>query len=380
MQNLPKLSDLQTILHLLDKDSDLYNSQAEVCALVAQLENNSYTVYSQDFGNMSWKDECDALGVPHEAMEVKIGFLVKEVKIDTSDIAKRFCLDNNLVRNYGDGRYYYDHPDNGINDMQIAHIEGDKLVYDINPIFQIGETFTLAGVYEDDGGTYESIETYTITGYDLSGCYGDGIAYLGADGSAWIMEDALIEQKAKFKVGDTFTVHFEHYAPGEVTTHTITRIDFSKQEFDEVVYWDENDSIYVSESHLIKQKEEQQPQVRTFFSITDVHGRLAVCGRFNASEDDMRSLAKESFPPVPDSFPSCYVGDGTIEVEAIGNHYSELDVEKAVFLARSAFCVQAVTVGKMVVNFLVDENILNDVISKKIQYTQELEYVISVAA
>jgi hypothetical protein len=257
MQTLPKLSHLQTILNFLDKDSDLYESQAQVCALVAQLENNSYTVYSQDFGNTSWKDECVALNVPPEAMEVKLALFVKEVKIDTSDMAKRFCLDNNLIRNYGDGRYYYDHPDNGINDMLIAHIKGDKLVYDISPIFSIGETFSLPYVeYEEDGVTQKTItETYTITGYDLSGCHSNGIVYLGDGGSAWIMEDALIAQKAKFKVGDTFTTQFDYYEKGEIVTHTIASIDFSREEADEVVYWD-NNSVYCTESELFRQKEE----------------------------------------------------------------------------------------------------------------------------
>lgn len=365
MQNLPKLSHLQEILHSLDKGSDLYESQAQVCALVAQLDNNSYTVYNQDFGNTSWKDECVALGVPHEAMEVKIGFLVKEVKIDTADIAKRFCLDNALIRSYGSDRYYYDHPDNGINDMQIAHIEGDKLVYDINPIFPIGETFTLPCVYEDDGGTYEAIETYTITGYDLSGCHAEGIVYLDDNGSAWIMENALIEQKAIAKIGDKFEVHFDYYETGELTEHTITRIDFSKTESDEVVYWDDKETAYITESELTKYK-----KASSHFTILDENNYCVVSGRYFAADDDVERVLRSS--------DEGYTGSGKFYIhnDDIGTYYRDRGLD-AEFLARSAFCVQAIPIGKESVTFLVHSDVLDGIMKNEITTTEQLEMLVS---
>lgn len=364
MQNLPKLSDLQTILHSLDKDSDLYESQAQVCALVSWLENNSYTIYSRDFGNMSWRDECDALGVPHEAMEVKLGLLVKEVKINTADIAKRFCLDNKLIKNYGDGRYYYDHPDNGINDMQIAHINGYKLVYDINPVFPIGETFTLACTFEDDGGTYESIETYTITGYDLSGCHADGIVYLGDNGSAWIMENALIEQKAIAKIGDKFEVHFDYYETGELTEHTITRIDFSKTESDEVVYWDDNAQVYITESELLKYK------ASTHFTIVDENQYCVVAGRYYPDNEDMERFLNEG--------DACFTGSGKFYIhnDDIGTFYRDRGFD-AEFLARSAFCVRAIPIGEAHTTFLVHTGVLDSILKNEITTTEQLETLVS---
>ncbi len=364
MQNLPKLSDLQTILHSLDKGSDLYESQAQVCALVAWLENNSYTIYSRDFGNMSWKDECDALGVPHEAMEVKLGLFVKEVKIDTADIAKRFCLDNKLIRSYGSDRYYYDNPDKGINDMQIAHIEGDKLVYDINPIFPIGETFTLPCTFEDDGGTYESIETHTITGYDLSGCFAKGTVYLGDGGSAWIMEDSLIEQKAIAKIGDKFEVHFDYYETGELTEHTITRIDFSKTESDEVVYWDDNAQVYITESELFKYK------ASTHFTIVDENQYCVVAGRYYPDNEDMERFLNEG--------DACFTGSGKfyIQNDDIGTFYRDRGFD-AEFLARSAFCVRAIPIGEAHATFLVHTGVLDSILKNEITTTEQLETLVS---
>lgn len=364
MQNLPKLSNLQTILNFLDKDSDLYESQAQVCALVAQLENNSYTVYSHDFGNTSWKDECVALNVPPEAMEVKLALFVKEVKIDTFDMAKRFCLDNTLIRNYGDGRYYYDHPDNGINDMQIAHIKGDKLVYDINPIFSIGETFELPCVYEDDGGTYTSIETYTITEYDLSGCHSNGIVYLGDGGSAWIPENALMEQKAIAKIGDKFEVHFDYYETGELTEHTITRIDFSKTESDEVLYCDDNAQVYIAESELFKYK------ASTHFTIVDENQYCVVSGRYYPDDEDVERFLNEG--------DACFTGGGKfyIQNDDIGTFYRDrgFDVE---FLARSAFCVRAIPIGETSTTFLVHTDILDSILKNEITTTEQLEMLVS---
>lgn len=57
----------------------------------------------------------------------------------------------------------------------------------------------------------------------------------------------------KFKIGDTFTVHFAYYEEGEVTTHTIVNIDTSFTEANEIVYWD-NSYVYICESELEKQK------------------------------------------------------------------------------------------------------------------------------
>lgn len=57
----------------------------------------------------------------------------------------------------------------------------------------------------------------------------------------------------KFKIGDTFTVHFAYYAKDEVTTHTIVDIDTSFTEANEIVYWD-NSYVYICESQLEKQK------------------------------------------------------------------------------------------------------------------------------
>jgi hypothetical protein len=366
MQNLPKLSDLQTILHFLDKDSDLYNSQAEVCALVAQLENNSYTVYSQDFGNMSWKDECDALGVPHEAMEVKITFLVKEVKLDTSDIAKRFCLDNTRIDTFNDGCVYWDNPDNDHAYLKIAHIEGDKLVYDINPIFPIGETFALPYVeYEDDGITHKTItETYTITGYDLSGCHADGIVYLGDNGSAWITEDALIGQRAKFKIGDKFEVHFDYYETGELTEHTITRIDFTKTESDEVLYCDDNTQVYITESELFKYK------ASTHFTIVDENQYCVVAGRYYPDNEDMERFLNEG--------DACFTGSGKfyIQNDDIGTFYRDRGFD-AEFLARSAFCVRAIPIGEAHTTFLVHTGVLDSILKNEIATTEQLETLVS---
>lgn len=360
------LDNLRTILHSLDKDSDLYNSQAEACALVEQLDNNSYAIYGRDFANMSWKDECDALGIPHEAMEVKIGFLVKEVKIDTSAIAKRFCLDNTLIRNYGDGRYYYDHPDNGINDMQIAHIEGDKLVYDIKPIFSIGETFTLPyEEYEEDNVTHNTIiETYTITGYDLSGCFAKGVVYLGDGGAAWIMENALMEQKAIAKIGDKFEVHFDYYETGELTEHTITRIDFSKTESPEVLYCDDNTQVYIAESELFKYK------ASTHFTIVDENQYCVVSGRYYPDDEDVERFLNEG--------DACFTGGGKfyIQNDDIGTFYRDrgFNVE---FLARSAFCVRAIPIGEADATFLVHTDILDSILKNEITTTEQLEMLVS---
>jgi len=366
MQNLPKLSDLQTILHSLDKGSDLYEAQAEVCALVEQLENNSYTIYSRDFGNSTWEYECGLLGVPKEAMEVKIGFFVKKVKIDTYDMEKRFYLDNTLIQNYPDGRYCYDHPDNGINDINIAHIEGNKLVYDVNPIFPIGETFIISYVEcGEDGVTQETLtETYTITGYDLSGSHSDCLVYLGDEGSAWITEDALMEQKAIAKIGDKFEVHFDYYEAGELTEHTITRIDFSKTESDEVVYWDDSDGIYIPESALFKYK------ASTHFTIVDENQYCVVAGRYYPDNEDMERFLNES--------DACFTGGGKfyIQTDDIGTFYRDRGFD-AEFLARSAFCVRAIPIGEAHTTFLIHTGVLDSILKNEITTTEQLETLVS---
>ncbi len=58
----------------------------------------------------------------------------------------------------------------------------------------------------------------------------------------------------KFKVGDTFTVHFNYYEKGELTYHTITRVDTSGEEWDGVVYWDDIASVFVTEEQLLKDR------------------------------------------------------------------------------------------------------------------------------
>lgn len=57
----------------------------------------------------------------------------------------------------------------------------------------------------------------------------------------------------KFKIGDKFTIHFDYYEKGEVTTHTIARIDKSFTEANEIVYWSD-DYVFITESELEKQK------------------------------------------------------------------------------------------------------------------------------
>jgi hypothetical protein len=314
---------------------------------------------------MSWKDECNNLGVPHEAMEVKIGFLIKEVKIDTSSIAKRFCLDNTLIRSYGDGRYYYCGLDEESNDVQIAHIEGDRLVHDIKPLFSIGETFELSCSYEDDGGAYTSIETYKITGYDLSGCFAKGIVYLGDAGSAWIPEDSLVDQKSKFKIGEKFEVHFEYYEDGEFTEHTVTRIDFSKMEYDEVLYCDDKTMVSIPESELIKYK-----FASSKFTIVDEDGYQAISGRYFASDDDVQRLESET--------DACYTGGGEFYIESIGSLYRDRGLHAySVFLARSAFCVQAQLIGKGSVDFVIHSSVISSVLTNAISTTEQLEGLVS---
>lgn len=362
---IPDISDLRTVLACLDGDSELANSQREVIALIEQLQNNSYTIYRENFGNATWKDECEALGVPNESMEVKIGLFIKGVKLDTYNIAKHFCLDNTMVR-YEDGCIYYDHSDNGISNMQIAHIKGDKIIYDINPIFTIGDTFTLPyEEYEEDNVTHKTItETYTITGYDLSGCYAEGIVYLGDGGSAWIMENTLIEQKAKFKIGDIFEIHFDYYETGELTEHTITRIDFSKTESDEVLYCDDNAQVYIPESELLKYK------ASTHFTIVDENQYCVVSGRYYAADDDVERILNDS--------DACYTGSGKFYIEDVGTYYRDRGFD-AEFLARSAFCVQAILIGKASANFLVHSEVLDSIIKDEITTTEQLEKLISVA-
>lgn len=90
------LCDLKTVLGCLDENSELADSQRTAMAIIETLKKNSYTVYGRDFGNMSWKDECNNLRIPHEAIGVEIAFLIKEVKLDTPIITKRFCSDNTL--------------------------------------------------------------------------------------------------------------------------------------------------------------------------------------------------------------------------------------------------------------------------------------------
>jgi len=66
---------------------------------------------------------------------------------------------------------------------------------------------------------------------------------------------------AKFKIGDTFTVHFDYYEPDEVTTHIIGTIinDGAFTVFDDefegagVVYMSE-DYVWIEEDELVKQK------------------------------------------------------------------------------------------------------------------------------
>lgn len=345
------LDNLRTILHSLDKDSDLYNSQAEVCALVEQLESNSYTIYKQDFGDSTWEYECGSLGVPKEAMEVKIGFLVKEVKIDTADIAKRFSLDNKLVCCENGFIDYLDLENH--ENIQIAHIEGDKLVYDINPIFQIGETFTL-----------NITETYTITGYDFSDYNSNGIAYFGDNGEAWITENALIEQKAIAKIGDKFEIHFDYYETGELTEHTITRIDFSKTESPEVLYCDDNTQVYIAESELLKYK------ASTHFAIVNENQYRVVSGRYYPDGDDMERFLKESNP--------CFTGGGKfyIENDDIGTFYRDRGFD-AEFLARSAFCVRAIPIGETSATFLVHSEVLDSILKNEITTTAQLENLVS---
>ncbi len=360
------ISSLKTILGCLDEDSYLAQVQEKVIAIMEQLENNSYTLYSQDFGNSTWEHECSLLGVPKEAMEVKIGFLVKGVKIDTYDMAKRFCLDNTLIQNYPDGRYCYDHPDNGINDINIAHIEGNRLVYDVNPIFSIGETFSLPYVeYEKDGVAQKTItETYTITGYDLSGCHSDCLVYLGDEGSAWITEDALMEQKAIAKIGDKFEIHFDYYETGELTEHTITRIDFTKTESDEVLYCDDNAQVYIAESEMLRYK------ASTHFTIVDQKQYCVVSGRYFPDDEDVERFLNEG--------DACFAGSGEffIHKEDIGGFYRELDFDVE-FLARSAFCVQAIPIGKDSIDFLVHADVFDAIADNKITTTQQLEKLVS---
>lgn len=364
MHNKINLSNLRVILHALDKDSDLYASQMEVCALVEQLENNSYTLYSEDFSDSTWQHECNLLGVPHESKEVAMGVLVKRVKLETCGIAKHFCLDHTMVRSEN-GLVLYSHPDKGMNDIQIAHIEGNKVVYDINPVFQIGETFTLPyEQYEEDNVTHKTItETYTITGYDLSGCHADDIVYLGDNGSAWISEDALVEQKAKFKIGDTFEIHFDYYEEGELTSHTITRIDFSKTESSEVLYCDDDTQVYITESELVKYK-----KASSYFVILDENQYRVVSGRYYAGDDDVERISSDS--------DACYTGTGKFLIEDVGSYYKDRGFD-AEFLARSAFCVRAVPIGKESVAFLVHTNTLDSIMKDEITTTQQLEYLVS---
>lgn len=58
----------------------------------------------------------------------------------------------------------------------------------------------------------------------------------------------------KFKVGDSFSIHFEYYMEKEFTNHNISFIDTSFTEADEIIYWDDS-CVYILESELEKQKE-----------------------------------------------------------------------------------------------------------------------------
>jgi len=63
----------------------------------------------------------------------------------------------------------------------------------------------------------------------------------------------MITTTPKFKIGDTFTTQFDYYDKDEIVTHTIVDIDFSGEEADEIVYWD-NNFVYCTESELLLQR------------------------------------------------------------------------------------------------------------------------------
>ncbi len=57
----------------------------------------------------------------------------------------------------------------------------------------------------------------------------------------------------KFKIGDEFKIHFNHYDDSEVTTHKIAKIDTSFTEIEDIVYWSD-EYVFISEELLLSQK------------------------------------------------------------------------------------------------------------------------------
>ena len=57
----------------------------------------------------------------------------------------------------------------------------------------------------------------------------------------------------KFKIGDEFKIHFNHYNDSEVTTHKIAKIDTSFTEIEDIVYWSD-EYVFISEELLLSQK------------------------------------------------------------------------------------------------------------------------------
>lgn len=73
----------------------------------------------------------------------------------------------------------------------------------------------------------------------------------------------------KFKIGDSFSVHFNYYEKDELTKHIISRIDTSFEESDEIVYWDDQ-FVYIVESELIKQKNSSSENELTMIIKNDI--------------------------------------------------------------------------------------------------------------
>ncbi len=102
--------------------------------------------------------------------------------------------------------------------------------------------------------TYEGVIKIGAV-FDNFGYKNEFIAYLI---SANLAYDMLLTPK--FKIGDRFDVHFSHYAEGEIESFTVSKIDKSFTEANEIVYWSD-EFVYITESEMAKQYETAKDEV-----------------------------------------------------------------------------------------------------------------------
>ena len=65
-------------------------------------------------------------------------------------------------------------------------------------------------------------------------------------------KDIEITRKQLFNIGDKFHIHFDYYQDGEISHHTISKVDKTGEEWLDIVYWSD-EFVWISQEELLTQ-------------------------------------------------------------------------------------------------------------------------------